>query len=78
MTAENEQLNPDWDGRMKAEAQKLKVHPRREGVPSWSAQNWPPRRVRILRIALEAIYGTPELTLAEARALAHRALEDTE
>jgi len=36
------------------------------------------QEVRILRIALEAIYGTPELTLAEARMLAHRALEDTE
>jgi hypothetical protein len=34
--------------------------------------------IRILRIALEAIYGTPALTLAEARAIAGQALEDTE
>lgn len=36
------------------------------------------QQLRILRIALEAIYGTPELTLVEARNLARQALEDTE
>lgn len=65
-------MNPDWDGRMKAEALKLKTM-RHFTEPTRAAQ-----RERILRIALEAIYGTPELTLAEARMLAHRALEDTE
>lgn len=33
------------------------------------------QRLKILRSALEAIYGTPELTLGEARAIAHAALE---
>jgi hypothetical protein len=36
------------------------------------------QQLRILRVALEAIYGTPELTLAEVRAIAHQALEDTD
>lgn len=36
------------------------------------------QEVRILRIALEAIYTQPYITLAEARQLARQALEDTE
>lgn len=66
-------MNLDWDGRMKAEALKL-----REMRVSLAEPARVAHRLRILRIALEAIYGTPELTLVEARNLARQALEDTE
>jgi hypothetical protein len=64
-------MNPDWDGIMKARAREGKSRP--VVVPQLQRPKYD-----ILRAALERIYGTPELTWAEARQIAREALENTD